>query len=303
MLESVFSLAFIAQILRISVPYALPALGATYSERGGVVNIALEGMILVGAFAATLGTYMTHNPLVGILCGIAAGLALALLHALATVIVKIDQIVVGIALNLFALGITKFSCQLFFHSSSNSERIVGMEEWSLPAVDGIPVVGMLLSQPFVPLTLLLTIISYFVIFKTRFGLRLRAVGEHPEAADTLGISVPRMRLAGVLISGAFSGLGGAWLALDQHSFTDGMSAGRGFIALAALIIGKWKPQGALAACLFFGFAEAVVIQVQGGSIPTQFIQMIPYVLTMIVLAGFIGRVTPPAANGLPYEKE
>jgi simple sugar transport system permease protein len=149
----------------------------------------------------------------------------------------------------------------------------------------------------------LLILSNFVLFKTRFGLRLRSVGEHPEAAETLGINVGRMRHAGVLISGALTGLGGAWLALDQHSFTDGMSAGRGFIALAAMIIGKWKPGGAIAACLLFGFAESLAIQLQGGSIPTQFIQMIPYVLTMVVLAGFIGRSQAPAADGIPYEKE
>ena len=150
---------------------------------------------------------------------------------------------------------------------------------------------------------MLLIVCHFVLFKTRFGLRLRSVGEHPEAAETLGINVSKMRHAGVLISGALAGLGGVWLALDQHSFTDGISAGRGFIALAAMIIGKWKPFGAVAACLLFGFAESVAIQLQGGSVPTQFIQMIPYVLTMIVLAGFIGRSTAPAADGIPYEKE
>jgi simple sugar transport system permease protein len=140
------------------------------------------------------------------------------------------------------------------------------------------------------------------MYKTKFGLRLRAVGENPQAADSLGINVDRIRYAGVLISGIFAGLGGAWLAFDQHSFTDGMSAGRGYIALAAMIIGKWNPIGALGACLIFGFAESVSIQLQGTTVPTQFIQMLPYVLTVIVLAGFIGRSVPPAADGIPYEK-
>ncbi|HJW29588.1 MAG TPA: ABC transporter permease, partial [Saprospiraceae bacterium] len=161
----------------------------------------------------------------------------------------------------------------------------------------------LILKPFVLLTIALIVLSRYVLFRSRFGLRLRSVGEHPEAADSLGINVARMRFSGVLISGFFCGLGGAWLALDQHSFTDGMSAGRGFIALAAMIVGKWKPLPVTASCIVFGFAEALVIQLQGGTIPTQFIQMIPYVLTMIVLAGFIGRSIPPAADGIPYDKE
>jgi general nucleoside transport system permease protein len=149
----------------------------------------------------------------------------------------------------------------------------------------------------------LLVISNFVLFKTRFGLRLRAVGEHPKAAETVGISVNGMRHAGVLISGVLAGLGGAWLALDQHSFTDGMSAGRGFIALAAMIIGKWKPTGAVIACVLFGFTESLSIYLQGTTSTVQFIQMIPYVVTIIVLAGFIGRAIPPASVGVPYEKD
>jgi ABC-type uncharacterized transport system permease subunit len=297
MLESIFSIAFLIQTLRISVPYALPALGATFSERGGVVNIALEGILLIGAFATTVGTYYTNNPIIGILCGISAGLLTALLHSITTVTFKADQIVSGIAINLFAIGITKFSCQIIFNSSSNSARIVGIE--GIKLFSDIPLIG----NPFILATIILILISQFVLFKLKFGLRLRAVGEHPEAAETVGINVNRIRHAGVLISGALAGLGGAWLALDQHSFTDGMSAGRGFIALAAMIVGKWKPFGAAGACLLFGFAESLVIQLQGGTIPVQFIQMIPYLLTMIVLAGFIGRSIAPAADGVPYEKE
>lgn len=295
MLDSLFSLAFVAQTLRISVPYALPALGATFSERGGVVNIALEGMMLIAAFATTVATYYTHQPLIGILCGLTAGALTALLHSVVCVTFKADQIVSGIAINLLALGLTKFSCQLIFSSSSNSARIVGLETWGLPS-------NPLLNNPFVLGTIVLLVLSHIVLYKTRFGLRLRAVGEHPQAAETLGVSVSAMRHAGVLISGAFAGLGGAWLAVDQHSFTDGMSAGRGFIALAAMIIGKWTPGGAVGACVLFGFAESLSIQLQGASGAVQFIQMIPYVVTMIVLSGFIGRATPPAADGIPYEK-
>ncbi|MBI1803486.1 MAG: ABC transporter permease [Ignavibacteriae bacterium] len=297
MLESILNIAFLAQSLRISIPYALPALGATFSERGGVVNIALEGILLISAFATTVGVFYTESVLVGILCGISAGILTALFHSIVSVTFKADQIVSGIGINLFALGITKFFCQLIFNSSSNSARIVGLEQWTfLPA---LPILG----NPFLFCTLFLLLISHFTLFRTRFGLRLRAVGEHPEAADTLGISVDKMRHIGVLLSGAFTGLAGAWLALDQHSFTDGMAAGRGFIALAAMIIGKWTPIGAVAASLLFGFAESLSLVLQEQSNVAQLIQMIPYLLTMIILCGFIGRATAPAADGIPYEKE
>ncbi len=297
MVDSLLSIAFLSQTLRITIPYALPALGATFSERSGVVNIALEGMLIIGAFATTVGTFYTSDPLIGILCGIGAGMLTGVLHSIVCVTMKADQIVSGIAINLLALGITKFFCQLIFSSSSNSARIPGIERW--PITLPVPV----LDNPFVIGTLLLVLGSHFLLNQTVFGLRLRAVGEHPAAAESLGIRVGLMRHAGVLISGGFAGLGGAWLALDQHSFTDGMSAGRGYIALAGMIIGNWKPLGAAGACLLFGFAESFSIQAQSASHAIQFIQMIPYVVTMIVLSGFIGRSTPPAADGIPYEKE
>lgn len=216
---------------------------------------------------------------------------IALIHSIVTITFKANQIVSGIALNIFAFGLTKFFCKILFGSSSNSERIPGLETLGLP------------FNPFLLLCVIILGITYFVINKTRFGLRLRAVGENPKAADSLGINVANVRYLGVLISGALGGLGGAWLAIDQHSFTDGMSAGRGYIALAAMIIGKWNPLGAAAACLLFGLAESFTLQFQDSGIPTQFIQMLPYVLTIIVLAGFIGKATPPAADGIPFEKK
>ncbi len=297
MSESFLTVAFLAQTLRISIPYALPALGASFSERGGVVNIALEGILLVSAFATTTAIYYTGSPAAGIAAGIIAGIGVAFLHGIISITFKADQIVSGIAINLLALGATKFSCQIIFHSSSNSARIVGMEGWTF--LPDVPI----LNNPFILGTIAIAIFSHFILFWSRFGLRLRSVGENPQAADTLGVNVARIRHVGVLISGALTGLGGAWLAIDQHSFTDGMSAGRGFIALAAMIIGKWNPVGAASAALLFGFAESLVIQLQGGTEYIQFIQMIPYVATIVVLAGFIGRATPPAADGVPYEKE
>ncbi|HYQ86184.1 MAG TPA: ABC transporter permease [Bacteroidota bacterium] len=297
MMDALFTLAFLIQIARISIPYALPALGATFSERGGVVNIALEGILLVSAFATTAAAFVTGSPMFGILCGVCAGILTALLHGVICVTLKADQIVSGIAVNLFAVGITKFSCQLLFNSSSNSARIAGTEQWTFLAA--VPV----LKNPFLIITGLLVVASHILLFRTKFGLRLRAVGEHPEAADSLGVNVARLRYAGLMMCGGLTGLAGAWLAVDQHSFTDGMSAGRGFIALAAMIIGKWTPLGALCAALLFGFAESLTIQLESASRYLQLLQMTPYVLTMVVLAGFIGRSTAPASVGIPYEKE
>jgi len=299
MLDNILNYAFFMQTLRITIPYLLPSLGAVYSEKGGVINIALEGILLIGAFFTTVGTYYYQSVLIGILFGVLAGLTVALLHAIATVTFKADQIVSGIAINLFAIGLTKFFCKIFFNSSSNSERIIGLESINIPVLSSIPVIG----NPFILLCIILLVLSYIIIFKTRFGLRLRAAGENPAAADSLGVNINIVRYAGVLTSGVLAALGGSWLAFDQHSFTDGMSAGRGYIALAAMIIGKWNPWAAAGACLIFGFAESLSIQFQNLAIPTQFIQMLPYILTIIVLAGFIGKSTPPAADGIPYEKD
>jgi ABC-type uncharacterized transport system permease subunit len=299
MIDNILSYAFFLQTLRITIPYLLPSLGATFSEKGGVINIALEGILLIGAFFTTVGTFYFQSVTVGILFGISAGMVIAFLHAVASVTFKADQIVSGIAINLFAIGLTRFFCKIIFNSSSNSERIIGLETINVPLLSSIPVI----RNPFILLCLTLLILSYIVIYKSRFGLRLRAVGENPSAADSLGINVNKIRYVGVVISGAFAGLGGAWLAFDQHSFTDGMSAGRGYIALAAMIIGKWNPWGAAGACLIFGFAESLSIQFQNLPVPTQFIQMLPYLMTIIVLAGFIGKSIPPAADGIPYEKD
>ncbi|MEO8513948.1 MAG: ABC transporter permease [Ignavibacteria bacterium] len=290
-MQDLFTIAFVIQTLRITIPYLLPSVGAVYSEKGGVVNIALEGILLSGAFGATTGTYYTGNVMFGVLCGVICGILVALIHSIVTITYKANQIVSGIAINILAFGVTKFFCKIIFNSSSNSARIPGLETLNLP------------FNPFLVLSVITVGVSYYMIYRTRFGLRLRAVGENPEAADSLGISVNSIRYLGVLISGALAGLGGAWLAMDQHSFTDGMSAGRGYIALAAMIIGKWNPLGAAAACLFFGIAESFTLQFQDSGIPTQFIQMLPYVLTIIVLAGFIGKAAPPRADGIPYEKK
>ena len=289
MSDEIFTYAFLIQTIRISIPYLLPSAGAVYSEKSGVINLALEGYMLIGAFAAAAGIYYSGNIFIGVIIAVLTAVVISLVQAYISVSTGANQIVTGIAINILAVGATKYSCKLFFGSSSNSERIVGLE-----------VLGF---DPFIILSVLAVALSWIVLYKSRFGLRLRACGENPDAASSLGVDVTKVRYQGVIISGIFASLGGVYLALGQHSFTDGMVAGRGYIAIAAMIVGKWNPVGAAFACLFFGITESLSIHLQGSSVPTQFIQMIPYVLTIIVLAGFVGKAKPPRALGLPLKKE
>lgn len=295
----------LAQGLRISVPYVLASLGGVITERGGVVNIALEGMLLGGAFAYVVGTHVTGDPWVGVIVAVVAGLLLAALHALLTVVLKAEQIVTGVAINLLVLGLTEFLLELIFHSAANSPRVSTFHGAGVPGLSALPVVGETIGNPLVALTVVLAVGAHILLWRTRFGLRLRAVGEHPAAADSLGIGVSRVRTVGVLLSGALAALGGAYLASEQASFTAGMSAGRGYIALAAMIVGRWRPGYAVLAALLFGFAEMLQIRLQsmGVAIPTHLVQTIPYVLTLLVLCGAVGRAVPPLADGVPYEKE
>jgi len=297
-------------MVRYSTPLILAALGGMYSERGGVINIALEGIMLAGAFTASVVTIFSHNPWVGLAAAMCAGLLVALIHAVASIACRADQVVVGASINMLFLGVPALVSGALFQSTGSTPQLPReqtLPEMHLPLIDKIPVLSQLFSghTAITYIAFALVPLSYFVLFRTRFGLRLRAVGESPEAADTAGISVYRMRCAGVLLSGALAGIGGAYLSIAQNSlFTRNMTGGRGFIALAALIFGKWHPVGAFMACLLFGFAEAVSDQLQGVvPIPVQLIQIFPYVLTLIVLAGFIGRAIPPRAIGTPYVKE
>ncbi len=284
------AIIFFLQVCRIAVPYLLTSLGATYSERSGVINLALEGLMLIGAFGATIGQFYTGSALVGVGVAVVLGLLFAALHALVTVTFKANQIVSGIALNILAVGITKFFLRVLFGSASNSERIAGID---VPSV---------LIDPIFLFALIAVPVSHFIFFKTPFGLRLRAVGENAEAAATLGISVPTMRYQAVLISGFLAAIAGAFLAFQQHSFTDGMIAGRGYISLAAMIIGKWLPLGAATASVLFAAAEALQLNLQSNAIPTQLVQSLPYVVTLLVLVGFIGKSVPPHEIGKPFEK-
>ena len=301
----IFTLALLSQTVRISVPYVLAAIGATISETGGVVNIALEGVMLTGAFCAVLGSYYSGNPWVGVVTAMLGGMFVSLIHAVVSIRYRANQIISGLAINILAIGVTKFFLKLIFNSSSNSSRVEGLPHWSFGGLDRVPLLGTIISDPLILAAAVLVFACWYLIYKTPYGLRLRAVGEHPECAETLGVNVYAMRYSAVLLCGALTALAGAWLAFDQHQFSDEMSGGRGYIALTAMIFGKWNPVGATLAAVLFGFAEAVQIQLQsvGVDIPTQFMQMMPYVLTIIVLAGVIGKSSAPAADGKPYPDE
>jgi simple sugar transport system permease protein len=288
MIATLLSLGFAAAVIRITVPYALAALGGTLSERAGVINIALEGFILWGAFCATLAAWLGHGALAGVAGGMVGGAVLAAVYAFVVVHLRGDQIVCGVALNLFADGLTRFLLKATFDSSSNSPRI---DAWG-------DVGGRLIAA-----TVLLIGLVHLLVYRTRFGLRLRAVGEHPQAAASVGVHPARIRWAAVLLAGALAGLGGTWLAADQRQFVAGMSNGRGYIAIAAMIFGSWRPAWAAAACLLFGLAEAlqIALQAAGVGVPGWAVQMLPYVLTMVTLAGFIGRARAPRALGRPVD--
>ncbi|MEO6195311.1 MAG: ABC transporter permease [Thermoanaerobaculia bacterium] len=283
-------LALLFSAIRLATPLLLAALGGLFSERSGVINIGLEGLMLAGAFTAAVTTHYSGNPWVGLLAAILAGMGVALIHAVACIRYRADQVVSGTAINILFLGVPALLSGAMFASTGATPQV--------PREQLLPLAPIVLAFVLVPVT-------WWVLNRTPFGLRLRAVGENPEAADTAGVNVARIRYAGVLLSGALAAIGGAYLSIGQSSlFTRNMTAGRGFIALAALIFGKWRPVQTMLACLLFGVAEALSIQMQGVSqIPVQFIQIIPYVLTIVVLAGFIGHSRAPRALGLPYQKK
>jgi simple sugar transport system permease protein len=290
-----------AQVLRIAVPYGLAATGGCLSERSGVVNIALEGILLNGSFGAAVGTIATGSPLLGVLCGVGLGAVTALLHACVTVLGRADQIVSGLAVNLLSFGATRALLKALYESASNSPRIL---EQPLPALPGFAALGPLevLGQPLFLFSVALVLLAQRVLLRSGIGVLVRGAGERPSAVDASGISVSLVRVAAITAGGAVAGLGGVWLAFEQNSFTDGMSGGRGYIALAAMIAGKWRPGWAAVACLLFAATETLQIRVSGRGVPTQFLQMIPYLAALVVLAGWVGRAVPPAALGRPYRR-
>jgi simple sugar transport system permease protein len=288
-----------AGTVNLAAPLVLASLAGVVSERSGVVNIALEGIMLCAAFASVAVTHAVAPdaqsaiaPWIGVAAAAAAGVAVALLHGLVVVRVRANQIISGVALNILAVGLTQMLCFLVFRSSSNSAVVARLPQWGA---------GRFLYSPLVWIAFALVPAVWFALRHTVFGLRLRAVGERPEAADTLGVRPARVRYQALALSGALAGLGGAALSADVSQFVQNMTAGRGYIALAAMIFGKWNPLGAAAACLLFAAADKAQIALQT-KIPPQFAQSLPYLLTILVLAGLVGRARPPEALGRPYAK-
>lgn len=307
--------------LRLGTPLLLACLAGLFSERAGIFDIGLEGKMLAAAFFSAAVAYVTGNVWLGLLAGIGASMVLAMLHALASITFRGDQLISGVAVNFLAAGLTVVIAQDWFKQGGRTPSLSGdarFEPITLPLADtlqGVPLIGPLYSElisghtVLVYLALACVPLSWWVLYRTRFGLRLRAVGENPAAVDTAGVSVVGMRFAAVAICGLLCGIAGAYLATAlQAGFVQNMTAGRGYIALAALIFAKWRPWYALMATMLFGLLQAIALRYQNIelgpiTIPVQVMDVMPYVLTVVILAGFIGKAIPPRAGGQPYIKE
>jgi simple sugar transport system permease protein len=302
--------ALLAATLRAATPLTFAALGGIFNERSGVVNIGLEGMLLMGAFFGFLGADKLGTWWWGLICAILAGASMALIHAFVSIHLRADQIVSGTAINFLALGITGYFFIEVYTDQGTPGDVDYSPEITIPGVADVPFLGDAIGTMniFIWIAIAFVVIAHFTLFRTSVGLRLRSVGEHPKAADTLGISVYGVRYAAVILSGALAGIGGAYLSNGiTHSFNENLSAGRGFIALAAVIFGRWRPFGAFAACLLFGFTEALALRLPGAygedQAWTTLFRALPYVVTLVVVAGVVGRSVPPAAVGRPYVKQ
>lgn len=315
-------LSLLDSTFRLATPLLLAALAGFYSERAGVVDIGLEGKMLVAAFASAAAAAIYGSAWVGLGAGILASLALALLHGFACIKHRGNQVVSGVALNIVALGLTAVLGNAWFQMGGRTPNLPAdarFGELVLPLADTLrevpllgPVYYELISGHNILVYLALAIVplTWWIAYRTRFGLRLRAVGENPAAVDTAGISVTALRYQAVLIAGLLCGIAGTYLSTAQGAgFQTNMTAGKGFLALAALILGKWKPVPTLFACLAFAFADALQTRLQGvslpgiGEVPVQLIEALPYLLTVLLLAGFVGKAIPPKASGRPYVKD
>ncbi|WP_424927390.1 ABC transporter permease [Amaricoccus tamworthensis] len=307
--------------LRLATPLLLACLAGLFSERAGIFDIGLDGKMLAAAFAAGAVAAVSGSAWLGLLAGIGASMALSVVHGLASITLRGNQLISGVAINFLASGMTALIGQNWFHQGGQTPQLTADSRFlgiQLPFAEGlssVPVVGPIYSNfisghnILVYIALLTVPLTWWILFRTRFGLRLRAVGENPGAVDTAGISVVAQRYQAVLICGLLCGISGAYLSTGMSAgFVREMTAGKGFIALAALIFAKWKPWPALGACFLFGFLEAFGIRYQGFTIagvtvPVQFMQALPYILTVVILAGFVGKAIPPRAGGQPYVKE
>ena len=308
--------------VRLSTPLLFACLAGLFSERAGVVDIGLEGKMLVGAFAAGAAAAVVPNPWLGLLAAVMVSTLFAMVHGYASITQRGNQIVSGVAINVLASGLTAILGNAWFSQGGRTPQLPGQARFSeitLPFAETLGAVPLLgpfyrdvLSGHSVLIYIALAMVpaSWFILYRTRWGLRLRAVGENPAAVDTAGLSVTRLRYSALIVTGVLCGMGGAYLAIAQSAgFITDMTAGKGFIALAALIFAKWRPFPALGACFLFGLLDAVALRIQGvsfpgiGQVPVQAIQAMPYLLTVILLAGFIGKATPPRAIGVPYVKD
>ncbi|NLG80670.1 MAG: ABC transporter permease [Firmicutes bacterium] len=305
-LDVIFDINNVTATIRMATPIALAAMGGAFSERSGVINIGLEGMILTGAFCGVLGSYISGSPWLGVLFAVVGGGLMGATLAVFAIKLKADHVVSGVGLNILALGLTSWLMQVLWKNRGTSVSVNGLPMFSIPVVRDVPVLGTILGthSPLVYMMLILIFLGWVVMFKTPLGLRIRMAGEHPEAADTVGINVHAVQYFSVILSGCLAGLGGAYLSLAQLNwFSMNMSAGRGYMALAANIFGQWNPIGGLGASFLFAFTDALQMRIQTSPIklPTDIIQMLPYILTILVLAGAVIRSRPPAALGRHYE--
>lgn len=294
--------------LRRSIPLAFGAFAGLLCERAGIINIAIEGMLLTGAFTAAITASAANSTWVGLLCGVGAGMLLGAFLGVMSIRYRVDQIIGGTVINILTLGLTSYLTARVLTEYANLNEPGTFRDIGIPGLERVPLVGPIVfdNTIYVYLLFALVIGLWYALFRTRWGLRVRAVGEHPRAADTVGINVLRTRYRAVIAGGAVAGLGGTWFTLDLvSSFDENMTAGRGFIALAALIFGRWHPVGAFIAALVFGFSEELQnrLAVLDTPIPSEFLLMTPYVITIVVVAGLVGRSRPPAADGQPYVVE
>lgn len=292
-------LGILGSTLSLAVPLILAALGGVFSVRSGIMALGLESMMLFGSFTAVLGSYFSESAFIGVLCGAAGGLVIGLLHGLFCVRYKMNQVISGIGLNLLASAASTLLMQIVWHNKGSSESVKGVT-LRLGFLDGVPVLGPLFAHQSILFVLMIVFIllGQFVLFRTPFGLRMRMVGENPKAASSVGIPVHRVKYTGVAICGCLAGLGGAYLSIDSLSmFVRDMSAGRGYIAVAIAILSRYTPVNVLAYGLLFGFCEALQIYLQGYGVPSQLIQMIPYVVTLFVLVFGVQNIKPPAGLG------
>ncbi|HEX2978736.1 MAG TPA: ABC transporter permease [Anaerolineaceae bacterium] len=311
-METILTTGFIVGLLsagiRLAAPILVAALGETVAERSGLMNIGIEGMMLMGALFAVFGSDISQNAWVGVLFALLIGALMGLLFAFTTVTLLCDQVVIGMAINIFALGITSYLFRLAYGLNGQTHSVPAFDPVQIPFLSQIPIIGPIFFQQtiLIYLSYLLVPVMSFLLFKTMWGLALRANGDHPRAVDTMGIDVIKNRYVAIMIGGAFAGLGGAILSLSHMNvFVDNITAGRGYIALAAVIFGQWSPLGALFSSLLFGVADATQLRLQQLSdvIPYQLVASLPYVLTVLALVGIIGKASPPKSLAVPYTRD